>query len=116
MSSYIIRVTDGNNAQGLLVSSTQGTPIPPIPEWRLTLEEDAADSFTSKAALDLVEQLKKMGFTTQLQEVRKRRSTARSRAECPQCQKPLEATLDDEDGLRAYQCNTDGCGYYEQFE
>jgi hypothetical protein len=65
VAHYRIRVTAGHNAEGLLVSKSDGTIIPGTTDLRLTVEQGAAYCFLEQVAVSVQEQLKKLGFTTE---------------------------------------------------
>jgi hypothetical protein len=66
---YRVRVKDGHNAVGLLVSAAGKRCIPSTQFW-LTIDPCTAYRFPANAALRVQVRLGKMGFTTALEEVR----------------------------------------------
>jgi hypothetical protein len=67
-SFYRVRIKDGHNAVGLLVSST-GKRCIPSTQFRLTVDECAAYRFPRSAALGVQVHLGNMGFKTALEEI-----------------------------------------------
>jgi hypothetical protein len=65
---YRVRIKDGHNAVGLLISAAGKRCIPSTQFW-LTLEAGAAYRFPHNAALRVQTRLGKMGFTTALEEI-----------------------------------------------
>jgi hypothetical protein len=65
---YRVRIKDGHNAVGLLISSAGKRCIPSTQFW-LTVEAGAAYRFPRSAALHVQVRLEKMGFTTALEEI-----------------------------------------------
>jgi hypothetical protein len=65
---YRVRIKDGHNAVGLLVSAAGRRCIPSTQFW-LTVEAGAAYRFPHNAALRVQVRLGKMGFTTALEEI-----------------------------------------------
>jgi hypothetical protein len=65
---YRVRIKDGHNAVGLLISSAGKRCIPSTQFW-LTVEAGAAYRFPRSAALHVQVRLGKMGFTTALEEI-----------------------------------------------
>ena len=65
---YRVRIKDGHNAVGLLVSAAGKRCIPSTQFW-LTVEAGAAYRFPHNAALRVQVRLGKMGFTTALEEI-----------------------------------------------
>ena len=65
---YRVRVKDGHNAVGLLVSTAGKRCIPSTQFW-LTVDACAAYSFPHSAALHVQVRLGNMGFTTVLEEI-----------------------------------------------
>ena len=65
---YRVRIKDGHNAVGLLVSAAGKRCIPSTQFW-LTVEAGAAYRFPHNAALRVQVQLGNMGFTTVLEEI-----------------------------------------------
>ena len=65
---YRVRIKDGHNAVGLLISSAGKRCIPSTQFW-LTVEAGAAYCFPRSAALHVQVRLGKMGFTTALEEI-----------------------------------------------
>jgi hypothetical protein len=66
---YRVRIKDGHNAAGLLVSAVGKRCIPSTKFW-LTVDWSAAYPFPHSAALRVQMQLGKIGFTTSLEEIR----------------------------------------------
>jgi hypothetical protein len=66
---YRVRIKEGHNAGGLLVSAAGKRCIPSTQFW-LTLEAGAAYRFPHSAALRVQVRLGNMGFTTALEEIR----------------------------------------------
>lgn len=66
---YRVRIKDGHNASGLLVSAVGKRCIPSTQFW-LTVDSSAAYPFPRGAALRVQLQLGKVGFTTSLEEIR----------------------------------------------
>jgi hypothetical protein len=65
---YRVRIKDGHNAVGLLVSATGKRCIPSTQFW-LTVDASAAYRFPQNAALRVQMRLGNIGFTTVLEEV-----------------------------------------------
>jgi hypothetical protein len=65
---YRVRIKDGHNAVGLLVSAAGKRCIPSTQFW-LTVDARAAYRFPQNAALRVQMRLGNMGFTTVLEEV-----------------------------------------------
>ncbi|MGH9503058.1 MAG: hypothetical protein ACRD20_09420 [Terriglobales bacterium] len=65
---YRVRVKDGHNAVGLLVSTAGKRCIPSTQYW-LTIDAGAAYRFPHSAALHVQVRLGNMGFTTVLEEI-----------------------------------------------
>ena len=65
---YRVRVKDGHNAVGLLVSVAGKRCIPSTQFW-LTVDAGAAYRFPHSAALHVQVRLGNMGFTTVLEEI-----------------------------------------------
>ena len=65
---YRVRIKDGHNAVGLLVSAAGKRCIPSTQFW-LTVEAGAAYRFPHNTALRVQVRLGKMGFTTALEEI-----------------------------------------------
>jgi hypothetical protein len=65
---YRVRIKDGHNAVGLLVSAAGKRCIPSTQFW-LTVEAGTAYRFPRSAALHVQVRLGKMGFTTALEEI-----------------------------------------------
>lgn len=65
---YRVRIKDGHNAVGLLVSSAGKRCIPSTQFW-LTIDAGAAYRFPRRAALRVQMRLGGMGFTTTLEEI-----------------------------------------------
>jgi len=65
---YRVRIKDGHNAVGLLISAVGKRCIPSTQFW-LTVEAGAAYRFPHDAALRVQMRLGKMGFTTALEEI-----------------------------------------------
>jgi hypothetical protein len=65
---FRVRIKDGHNAVGLLISAAGKRCIPSTQFW-LTLEAGAAYRFPHNAALRVQMRLGKMGFTTALEEI-----------------------------------------------
>ena len=65
---YRVRIKEGHNAAGLLVSAAGKRCIPSTQFW-LTLETGAAYRFPHGAALRVQVRLGNIGFTTALEEV-----------------------------------------------
>jgi hypothetical protein len=65
---YRVRIKDGHNAVGLLVSAVGKRCIPSTQFW-LTVEAGAAYRFPHNAALRVQVRLGKIGFTTALEEI-----------------------------------------------
>jgi hypothetical protein len=66
---YRVRIKDGHNAVGLLVSSAGKRCIPSTHFW-LTVDTCAAYRFPQDAALRVQVRLGNMGYTTVLEEIR----------------------------------------------
>lgn len=66
---YRVRVKDGHNAGGLLISAAGKRCIPSTQFW-LTVDACAAYRFSHNAALRVQVRLGNIGFTTVLEEVR----------------------------------------------
>jgi hypothetical protein len=66
---YRVRVKDGHDAVGLLVSAAGKRCIPSTQYW-LTFDAGAAYRFPQSAALHVQVRLGNMGFTTVLEEIR----------------------------------------------
>jgi hypothetical protein len=66
---YRVRIKDGHNAVGLLVSTAGKRCIPSTQLW-LTADASAAYCFPHKSALRLQLRLGNLGFTTVLEEIR----------------------------------------------
>jgi hypothetical protein len=65
---YRVRIKDGHNAVGLLVSAAGKRCIPSTQFW-LTVNTSAAYRFPHSAALHVQVRLGDMGFTTVLEEI-----------------------------------------------
>jgi len=65
---YRVRIKEGHNAAGLLVSAAGKRCIPSTQFW-LTVDSCAAYRFPHNAALRVQVRLGKMGFTTALEEI-----------------------------------------------
>lgn len=65
---YRVRIKDGHNAAGLLVSAMGRRCIPSTEFW-LTIDSYAAYRFPHSSALRVQVRLGKIGFTTALEEV-----------------------------------------------
>jgi len=65
---YRVRIKDGHNAVGLLVSAAGKRCIPSTQFW-LTVDAGAAYRFPHNAALRVQVRLGNMGFTTVLEEI-----------------------------------------------
>ena len=65
---YRVRIKDGHNAVGLLVSAAGKRCIPSTQFW-LTVDACAAYRFPHSAALHVQVRLGNMGFTTVLEEI-----------------------------------------------
>jgi hypothetical protein len=65
---FRVRIKDGHNAVGLLISAAGKRCIPSTQFW-LTVETGAAYRFPHDAALRVQMRLGKMGFTTALEEI-----------------------------------------------
>ena len=65
---YRVRIKEGHNANGLLVSATGKRCIPSTQFW-LTVDSYAAYRFPRSSALHVQVCLGKMGFTTALEEI-----------------------------------------------
>jgi hypothetical protein len=65
---YRVRIKDGHNAVGLLVSAAGKRCIPSTRFW-LTVEAGGAYRFPHNAALRVQVRLGKLGFTTALEEI-----------------------------------------------
>jgi hypothetical protein len=65
---YRVRIKDGHNAVGLLVSAAGKRCIPSTQFW-LTVDACAAYRFPQNAALRVQVRLGNMGFTTALEEI-----------------------------------------------
>jgi hypothetical protein len=65
---YRVRIRDGHNAVGLLVSAAGKRCIPSTQFW-LTVDACAAYRFPHNAALRVQVRLGNMGFTTVLEEI-----------------------------------------------
>jgi len=65
---YRVRIKEGHNAVGLLVSATGKRCIPSTQFW-LTVDASAAYRFPQNAALRVQMRLGNIGFTTVLEEV-----------------------------------------------
>ena len=65
---YRVRIKEGHNAAGLLISATGKRCIPSTQFW-LTVDPCAAYRFSHSAALRVQVRLGNMGFTTALEEV-----------------------------------------------
>ena len=65
---YRVRIKDGHNAGGLLVSATGNRCIPSTQLW-LTADACAAYSFSHNVALRIQLRLGHLGFTTVLEEI-----------------------------------------------
>jgi len=65
---YRVRIKEGHNAAGLLVSAT-GKRCIPSTQFCLTIDSCAAYRFPHMAALRVQVRLGKMGFTTALEEI-----------------------------------------------
>ena len=65
---YRVRIKDGHNAVGLLVSAVGKRCIPSTQFW-LTVDACAAYRFPQSAALHVQVRLGNMGFTTVLEEI-----------------------------------------------
>ena len=65
---YRVRIKDGHNAVGLLISAAGKRCIPSTQYW-LTLDSCTADRFSRSAALHVQVQLAEMGFNTVLEEI-----------------------------------------------
>jgi len=65
---YRVRIKEGHNAAGLLVSAA-GTRCIPSTQFWLTLDSFSAYRFPQNAALRVQVRLGKMGFTTALEEI-----------------------------------------------
>ena len=65
---YRVRIKDGHNAVGLLVSAVGKRCIPSTQFW-LTVDASAAYRFPPNAALGVQVRLGNMGFTTALEEI-----------------------------------------------
>ena len=65
---YRVRIKEGHNAGGLLVSAA-GKRCIPSTQFRLTVDSCAAYRFPRNAALRVQVRLGKMGFTTALEEI-----------------------------------------------
>jgi hypothetical protein len=65
---YRVRIKDGHNAVGLLVSAAGKRCIPSTQSW-LTVEAGAAYRFPHNAALRVQIRLGTIGFTTVLEEI-----------------------------------------------
>ncbi len=66
---YRVRIKDGHNSVGLLVSSTGKRCIPSTHFW-LTVDPCAAYRFPENAALRVQVRLGTIGYTTVLEEIR----------------------------------------------
>jgi hypothetical protein len=66
---YRVRIKDGHNAVGLLVSAAGKRCIPSTQFW-LTVDACAAYRFPRSAALHVQVRLGEMGFTTAIEEIR----------------------------------------------
>jgi hypothetical protein len=65
---YRVRIKEGHNAVGLLVSATGKRCIPSTQFW-LTVDATAAYRFPQNAALRVQMRLGNIGFTTVLEEI-----------------------------------------------
>jgi hypothetical protein len=65
---YRVRIQDGHNAVGLLVSAAGKRCIPSTQFW-LTVDAGAAYRFPQNAALQVQVRLGNMGFTTALEKI-----------------------------------------------
>jgi hypothetical protein len=65
---FRVRIKDGHDAVGLLISASGKRCIPSTQFW-LTVEAGAAYRFPHDAALRVQMRLGKMGFTTALEEI-----------------------------------------------
>lgn len=65
---YRVRIRDGHNAAGLLIS-TAGKRIIPSTQFWLAVDACAAYRFSRNAALRVQVRLGNMGFTTALEEI-----------------------------------------------
>jgi len=66
---YRVRIKEGHNAAGLLVSAAGKRCIPSTQFW-LTVDSGAAYRFPRSAALGVQVRLDHMGFATALEEIR----------------------------------------------
>ena len=65
---YRVRIKEGHNAAGLLISVAGKRCVPSTQFW-LTMDSCAAYRFPRSAALRVQVRLGKMGFTTALEEI-----------------------------------------------
>jgi hypothetical protein len=65
---YRVRIKDGHNAVGLLVSASGKRCIPSTQFW-LTVDAGVAYRFPKNAALRVQVRLENIGFTTALEEI-----------------------------------------------
>ena len=68
LTLYRVRIKEGHNAAGLLVSAAGKRCIPSTQFW-LTVDSCAAYRFLRSTALRVQVRLGKMGFTTALEEI-----------------------------------------------